>query len=222
MKIHREGKRIIFETLLVSAVVYVAVVLMTHHWTFFHYLLLTGILVLDVMIVLFFRIPRRIFNESGSELISPADGTIVTIERVVEKDYIKGECVQVSIFMSGTDVHVNRYPCDGLVEYVKFRRGNYFVASYPKSSDLNERTEVGLLLDSGQRIMIRQVAGVMARRIVCYAKEGTRVKQNQEMGFIKFGSRIDLFLPVDFPIYVQLQDRVKNGISPVAEIVGGV
>ena len=222
MKIHREGKRIIFSTLLVSAVVYVAVVLMTHHWTFFHYLLLTGILVLDVMIVLFFRIPRRIFNESGSELISPADGTIVTIERVVEKDYIKGECVQVSIFMSGTDVHVNRYPCDGLVEYVKFRRGNYFVASYPKSSDLNERTEVGMLLDSGQRIMIRQVAGVMARRIVCYAKEGTRVKQNQEMGFIKFGSRIDLFLPVDFPIYVQLQDRVKNGISPVAEIVGGV
>ena len=127
--------------------------------------------------------------------------------------------MQVSIFMSGTDVHVNRYPCDGVVEYVKFRRGNYFVASYPKSSDLNERTEVGMRLTNGRRIMIRQVAGVMARRIVCYAKEGETVKQNQEMGFIRFGSRIDLFLPLDFPISVQLQDKVRNAISPIAEIV---
>ena len=171
------------------------------------------------MVTAFFRIPRRIFTESAKELISPADGTIVTIEQVFEKHYIKDECMQVSIFMSGTDVHVNRYPCDGVVEYVKFRRGNYFVASYPKSSDLNERTEVGMKLSNGKKIMIRQVAGVMARRIVCYAKEGESVKQNQEMGFIKFGSRIDLFLPLDFPISVGLQDRVKNGISPIADIV---
>jgi phosphatidylserine decarboxylase len=105
------------------------------------------------------------------------------------------------------------------VEYVKFRRGNYFVASYPKSSDLNERTEIGMLLDNGKRILIRQVAGVMARRIVCYSKEGERVKQNQELGFIRFGSRVDLFLPLDFPINVALQDKVKNAISPIAEIV---
>jgi len=93
------------------------------------------------------------------------------------------------------------------------------VASYPKSSDLNERTEVGIRLTNGKKIMVRQVAGVMARRIVCYAKEGEQVKQNQEMGFIKFGSRVDLFLPLDFPISVQLQDHVKNAISPIAEIV---
>ncbi len=219
MKIHKEGKKIILLTLGFTAIIWLVMLLCVHHWTVFHYIFLGALVVFDVMVAAFFRIPRRIFTESGSELISPADGTIVTIEQVFEKTYLKEECMQVSIFMSGTDVHVNRYPCDGLVEYVKFRRGNYFVASYPKSSDLNERTEVGMRLTNGRRIMIRQVAGVMARRIVCYAKEGETVKQNQEMGFIKFGSRIDLFLPLDFPISVQLQDKVRNAISPIAEIV---
>lgn len=219
MKIHREGRTIILLTLGVTALIWLAMLLIVHHWTVFHTIFLVALLIFDLLVVSFFRIPRRIFTENAAELISPADGTIVTIEQVFEKTYLKEECMQVSIFMSGTDVHVNRYPCDGAVEYVKFRRGNYFVASYPKSSDLNERTEVGMRLTNGKRIMIRQVAGVMARRIVCYAKEGETVKQNQEMGFIKFGSRIDLFLPLDFPISVQLQDKVRNAISPIAEIV---
>ena len=219
MKIHREGRTIILLTLGVTALIWLAMLLVVHHWTVFHTIFLVALLIFDLLVVSFFRIPRRIFTENAAELISPADGTIVTIEQVFEKTYLKEECMQVSIFMSGTDVHVNRYPCDGVVEYVKFRRGNYFVASYPKSSDLNERTEVGMRLTNGRRIMIRQVAGVMARRIVCYAKEGETVKQNQEMGFIKFGSRIDLFLPLDFPISVQLQDKVRNAISPIAEIV---
>lgn len=219
MKIHREGKTIILLTAGVTFLIWLAMLLFTHHWTVLHYVFLGALVVFDLLVAAFFRIPRRIFTVSDNELISPADGTIVTIEQVFEKHYIKEECMQVSIFMSGTDVHVNRYPCDGVVEYVKFRRGNYFVASYPKSSDLNERTEVGMKLANGKKIMIRQVAGVMARRIVCYAKEGEAVRQNQEMGFIKFGSRIDLFLPLDFPISVQLQDRVKNAISPIAEIV---
>ncbi len=206
-------------TLGVTAIIWLAMLLLVHHWTVFHTIFLVALLIFDLLVVSFFRIPRRIFTESANELISPADGTIVTIEQVFEKTYLKEVCMQVSIFMSGTDVHVNRYPCDGVVEYVKFRRGNYFVASYPKSSDLNERTEVGMRLNNGKRIMIRQVAGVMARRIVCYAKEGDTVKQNQEMGFIKFGSRIDLFLPLDFPISVQLQAKVRNAISPIAAIV---
>lgn len=193
--------------------------LLVNNWNVVHYLFIVALVLFGLAVTAFFRIPRRIFTESPSEIISPADGTIVTIEQVFEKTYLKAECMQVSIFMSGTDVHVNRYPCDGLVEYVKFRRGNYFVASFPKSSDLNERTEVGMLLDNGKRILIRQVAGVMARRIVCYAKEGERVKQNQELGFIRFGSRVDLFLPMDFPINVGLQDKVRNAISPIAEIV---
>jgi phosphatidylserine decarboxylase len=219
MKIHREGRTIILLTLGVTALVWLAMLLIVHHWTVFHTIFLVALLIFDLLVVSFFRIPRRIFTENAAELISPADGTIVTIEQVYEKTYLKADCMQVSIFMSGTDVHVNRYPCDGIVEYVKFRRGNYFVASYPKSSDLNERTEIGMLLDNGKRILIRQVAGVMARRIVCYSKEGERVKQNQELGFIRFGSRVDLFLPLDFPINVALQDKVKNAISPIAEIV---
>ena len=219
MKIHREGRTIILLTLGVTFLIWLVLLLFVHHWTVLHFVFMGALVVFDLMVAAFFRIPRRIFTENEMELISPADGTIVTIEQVFEKSYLKEDCMQVSIFMSGTDVHVNRYPCDGVVEYVKFRRGNYFVASYPKSSDLNERTEVGMKLANGKKIMIRQVAGVMARRIVCYAKEGESVRQNQEMGFIKFGSRIDLFLPLDFPISVGLQDKVKNGISPIAEIV---
>lgn len=219
MKIHREGKKIIFLTAGTIFLLVFLMLLFVSNWTVLHYLFVAALMVFGFMVTAFFRIPRRIFTENPTELISPADGTIVTIEQVTENTYIKGECMQVSIFMSGTDVHVNRYPCDGLVEYVKFRRGNYFVASYPKSSDLNERTEIGMLLDNGKRILIRQVAGVMARRIVCYSKEGERVKQNQELGFIRFGSRVDLFLPLDFPINVGLQDKVRNGISPIAEIV---
>lgn len=219
MKIHREGKKIIVLTVATIFVIVLLMLLLVKDWNVVHYLFVAGLVVMAFLVIAFFRIPRRIFTESPSEIISPADGTIVTIEQVFEKNYIKDECMQVSIFMSGTDVHVNRYPCDGTVEYVKFRRGNYFVASYPKSSDLNERTEVGLLLENGKRILIRQVAGVMARRIVCYAKGGEHVRQNQELGFIRFGSRVDLFLPLDFPISVGLQDRVKNAISPIAEIV---
>ena len=219
MKIHREGKKIIFLTAGTIFLLVFLMLLFVSNWTVLHYLFVAALVVFGFMVTAFFRIPRRIFTESPSELISPADGTIVTIEQVFEKNYLNAEAMQVSIFMSGTDVHVNRYPCDGLVEYVKFRRGNYFVASYPKSSDLNERTEVGILLDNGKRILIRQVAGVMARRIVCYAKEGEHVRQNQELGFIRFGSRVDLFMPLDFPISVDLQDKVRNAISPIAEIV---
>ena len=219
MRIHREGKRIILATLGATFLIVLLMLLMVKEWNVVHYLFVAGLVVLSILVTAFFRIPRRIFTESPSEIISPADGTIVTIEQVYEKNYIKDECMQVSIFMSGTDVHVNRYPCDGTVEYVKFRRGNYFVASYPKSSDLNERTEVGIRLTNGKQILIRQVAGVLARRIVCYAKEGEHVRQNQELGFIRFGSRVDLFMPLDFPINVGLQDRVRNAISPIAEIV---
>lgn len=219
MKIHREGKKIIMLTGVAIFLIVLLMLLQVNNWNVVHYLFIVALVLFGLAVTAFFRIPRRIFTESPSEIISPADGTIVTIEQVFEKTYLKAECMQVSIFMSGTDVHVNRYPCDGLVEYVKFRRGNYFVASFPKSSDLNERTEVGMLLDNGKRILIRQVAGVMARRIVCYAKEGEHVKQNQELGFIRFGSRVDLFLPMDFPINVGLQDKVRNAISPIAEIV---
>ncbi|MBQ7280689.1 MAG: phosphatidylserine decarboxylase family protein [Bacteroidales bacterium] len=219
MKIHKEGRKIILISLAVVLLIYAAMIFFIKEWTFFHGLFLCILFVAWVAVSLFFRIPRRIFTEDEQQLISPADGTIVTIEEVFEKEYIKEECLQISIFMSGTDVHVNRYPCDGVVEYAKYHRGNYFIASYPKSSDLNERTTVGMRLPDGQKIAIRQVAGTMARRIVCYAREGEHVKQNQEMGFIKFGSRIDLFIPKTFEVNVDLQDRVRNAVSPIARIM---
>lgn len=219
MYIHREGKKLIFGMLAVVMAIYLLMIFFVHNWTFFHYLFMTILLVFWVLVAMFFRIPRRVFTEDSKRLIAPADGVIVTIEETMEKEYIKEECVQVSIFMNGSDVHVNRYPCDGTVEYCKFHRGNYFVASYPKSSVLNERTSVGVRLDDGQRILIRQIAGTMARRIVCYAREGERVKQNQEMGFIKFGSRVDIFVPKHFTIDVDIEDVVRNAITPFCTIV---
>lgn len=218
MYLHREGRKLILGLLAVVLVIYAAMIFFVQHWTFFHFLFIVILLVFWVLVSLFFRIPRRVFTEDSQRLISPADGTIVTIEETMEKEYIKEDCRQISIFMNGNDVHVNRYPCDGVVEYVKFHRGNYFVASYPKSSVLNERTSVGMRLPSGDKILIRQVAGTMARRIVCYSREGEAVKQNQEMGFIKFGSRIDIFVPLSFEVGVDIQDKVKNAISPICTI----
>lgn len=220
MYLHKEGRKIIWGLLSVELVIYAAMIFFVHNWTFFHFLFIAILIAFWVLVARFFRIPRRIFTEDSQQLISPADGTIVAIEETFEKEYIKDECIQLSIFMSANDVHVNRYPCDGTVEYVRFHRGNYFVASYPKSSVLNERTTVGMRLAGGKKIVVRQVAGTMARRIVCYAREGEQVKQNQEMGFIKFGSRVDIFLPKDFQVSVDLQDTVKNAISPVAMIPG--
>lgn len=218
MYIHKEGRKLIFVALLVVLALYGCMIFFVQQWNFFHYLFIGLLLVVWLALAAFFRMPRRVFTDDPQRLIAPADGTVVTVEETFEKEYIKGDCIQVSIFMNGTDVHVNRYPCDGVLEYVKYHRGNYFVASYPKSSVLNEHSSVGMLLDSGHRILIRQVAGVMARRIVCYAREGERVKQNQEMGFIKFGSRVDLFLPKSFAIEVDIQDVVRNAITPIAHI----
>lgn len=218
MYIHKEGRRLIFVVFVIILAVYTLMALLVQQWTVFHYVFAALLFVFWLALASFFRIPRRIFTDDAQRLISPADGVIVTVEETFEKEYIKSECVQLSVFMNGTDVHVNRYPCDGLVEYYKYHRGNYFVASYPKSSVLNEHSSVGMLLDSGHRILIRQVAGVMARRIVCYAREGERVKQNQEMGFIKFGSRVDLFIPKSFVVEVGLQDVVRNAITPLARI----
>lgn len=218
MYIHKEGRRLILVVFVIILAIYTLMAFLVQQWTVFHYVFAALLFLFWLALASFFRIPRRIFTDDAERLISPADGVVVTVEETYEKEYIKGECVQLSVFMNGTDVHVNRYPCNGLVEYYKYHRGNYFVASYPKSSVLNEHSSVGMLLDSGHRILIRQVAGVMARRIVCYAREGERVKQNQEMGFIKFGSRVDLFIPKSFVVEVGLQDVVRNAITPLAHI----
>ena len=218
MYIHKEGHKMLTIVGAIILVIYAAMIFTVHQWNFFHFLFITILLVFWCLLLYFFRIPRRVFTEDETRYISPADGSVCAIEEVYEKEYLNCDCMQVSIFMNGTDVHVNRYPVSGKIDYVKYHKGNYFVASYPKSSVLNEHSSIGMTLDNGQRILIRQVAGVMARRIVCYAHEGETVRQNQEMGFIKFGSRIDLFLPIGTALCVDLQDVVRNGVTPLAEV----
>ncbi|MBQ1409221.1 MAG: phosphatidylserine decarboxylase family protein [Bacteroidales bacterium] len=218
MYIHKEGHRLLFSVLAIIVVITVTMLLFSRPLNFFNYLMLFLMYGFWIALASFFRIPRRIFTDDAKRYIAPADGTICNIEQTFEKEYLNCECLMVSIFMNGTDVHVNRYPADGVVEYVKYHKGNYFIASYPKSSIMNERSSIGMRLENGQRILMRQVAGVMARRIVCYAREGEQVKQNQEMGFIKFGSRVDIFLPLDTEISVALEDIVRNGITPIAVI----
>ncbi|MBQ9639709.1 MAG: phosphatidylserine decarboxylase family protein [Bacteroidales bacterium] len=215
MYIHKEGRKLLLWTAGSIMVLVGLMLVCVSYWTFFHYLFVTLLVFVWLFLMYFFRIPNRVFTHDGTRLISPADGTICAIEEVFEKEYLNCECLQISVFMYGTDVHVNRYPIAGKVEYVKYHKGNYFVASHPKSSSMNERSSIGMRLASGEHILLRQVAGVMARRIVCYAHEGEAVEQNQEMGFIKFGSRVDLFVPKDTEILVGLQDVVRNGITPL-------
>ncbi len=218
MYIHKEGYRLLFSLLAIFVAITVLMIVLTDHLNFFNWLLIVIMFGFWIALASFFRIPKRVFTEDSQRYIAPADGTICTIEQTFEKEYLNCECLMVSVFMYGTDVHVNRYPVDGTVEYVKYHKGNYFIASYPKSSIMNERASVGMRLENGQKILLRQVAGVMARRIVCYAREGEQVKQNQEMGFIKFGSRVDMFLPLDTELDVALEDVVRNGISPIGRI----
>ncbi|MBR5784717.1 MAG: phosphatidylserine decarboxylase family protein [Bacteroidales bacterium] len=216
MHIHREGRKLISLCFLTIAILILLVAMFVPHLTVFHYLFFAVLIICSLLVTSFFRIPNRIFTSNESEVIAPADGKIVVIEDVYEKEWLKTECRQVSIFMSPANVHVNRYPVTGKIEYVRYHKGNYFIASHPKSSVLNEHSSVGIVMENGTKIFLRQIAGAMARRIVCYAKEGEDVKQNQELGFIKFGSRVDLFIPLDAMIDVDLEDVVKGGISPIA------
>lgn len=218
MYIHKEGHRLLGWLGLVLLVTAALIIWFEQYLNIWFLLLWAIVFILWSLLLYFFRIPKRNFVQDESLLISPADGTICAIEQVFEKEYLNCECLQVSVFMYGTDVHVNRYPVSGHVDYVKYHKGNYFVASYPKSSVLNEHSSIGMTMSNGQKILMKQIAGVMARRIVCYAKEGEDVKQNQEIGFIKFGSRVDLFLPLGTELTVKLQDKVKNGLSTLAKL----
>ena len=175
-------------------------------------------LVLFVLVVQFFRIPNRLLTTGETQVIAPADGTIVVIEETEESEYFKARRRQISIFMSPLNVHVNRNPVSGIVRYFKYYPGKYLVAWHPKSSTENERTTVVIESVSGVQVLMRQIAGAVARRIIWYVKEGQPVKQSQEMGFIKFGSRVDLYLPLDAEIRVKIGDRTKGGVTVLADL----
>tara|TARA_B100000795_G_scaffold162405_1_gene121998 strand:- start:125 stop:775 length:651 start_codon:yes stop_codon:yes gene_type:complete len=169
-----------------------------------------------IMILQFFRNPKRIISPDNNKILSPVDGKIVVIESVFEKEYFKDNRRQVSIFMSPLNIHVTRYPISGKVSYSKYHPGKYLVAWHPKSSEENERTTVVIKSTEYGEILYRQVAGALARRIVNYAKEGDEVNQGDDAGFIKFGSRVDLFLPLNLPINVVLNQVAKGAKTIIA------
>ena len=174
-------------------------------------------IVIFIMVLQFFRNPKRVTQINDSLIISPVDGKVVAIEKVYEKEYFKNDRVQVSIFMSPINVHVTRYAISGVVKFSKYHPGKYLVAWHPKSSELNERTTVVVENKTFGEILYRQIAGAIARRIVNYAKIGETVIQGNDAGFIKFGSRVDLFLPLNSKIKVKIDQTVKGGVDKIAE-----
>ena len=170
-----------------------------------------------LLILQFFRSPDRTLEPNVNLIIATADGKIVVIEEVEEPEYFKGKRKQVSIFMSPLNVHVNWYPIGGEILYFKYHPGKYLVAWHPKSSTLNERTSIVVKDEQGREILIRQIAGAVARRIVCYGKEKQNVIQGEELGFIKFGSRVDVYLPLDAEILVNLDQEVSGSLTPIAK-----
>jgi len=176
------------------------------------------LLVLFLIIVLqFFRNPKRVTNINENQIIAPVDGKVVVIEEVEEPEYFKGKKLQVSIFMSPINVHVTRYALSGLVKYSKYHAGKYLVAWHPKASTENERTTIVIENNTFGEVLYRQIAGALAKRIVNYAEEGEKVVQGTDAGFIKFGSRVDVFLPLNTKLAVKIGDKVKGGEQVIAE-----
>lgn len=214
---HKEGYTIIIITLLIVAVGFIA----TQTWVspvWLQYICYGALVVLLILILQFFRNPTRTANGHPDEIIAPVDGKVVVIEEVYEREYFKENRLQVSIFMSPINVHVTRYPAAGEVVYSKYHPGKYLVAWHPKASEENERTTVVVRTTSFGDVLYRQIAGAMAKRIVNYAKRGDNAVQGEDSGFIKFGSRVDLFLPVGTPLAVKLNQKVKGAESIIATL----
>lgn len=218
MRIHKEGYKIILNSFLIISALVAIILFATRGNPKVGYYTIAGALIFFILIVRFFREPKReVLSQDSSIILAPADGTIVIVKDVYEPEYLKCECTQVSIFMSVFNVHVNWFPIKGKVEYFKYHPGQYLVAMHPKSSEKNERTTVVTNVE-GVNILTRQIAGYLARRIVCYAKEGSLMEAGDQMGFIKFGSRVDLFLPKDSRIQVTKGQRVKGCHTIIAKL----
>ena len=220
MKINKEGYKIIA----VSGVICLAI------WFFFYWMLTSReeslliwastlfLLIFWGFVVAFFREPRRVRIHDEDLVFSPCDGRVVVTEVVAEEEHLKEEMLQISIFMSVTNVHMNWVPVAGEVEYFKYHPGRFLVAWHPKSSTENERTTTVVKMATGQRILFRQIAGLVARRIVSYMKVGTHVEQNSVAGFIKFGSRVDVLVPKDSQLLVEIGDAVVGSQTPLVRL----
>lgn len=215
MKISREGYRII--ALTAAIVLFIGVLCFSLIPTWIATIITVILIVHFGLVVWFFRVPKRPYVADDNIVYSPADGKIVVIEEIKETEYLNQQVKQVSVFMSITNVHANWYPVGGTIEYFKHHHGRFLMAWNPKSSEENERTTI--VVNTGQqKILFRQIAGFVARRIVSYVKTGTEVKQNEKCGFIKFGSRLDIMLPLDAEILVELDQKVTGSQTPIARL----
>lgn len=215
---HKEGSKIIFITLLVT----VTIIFLTDAFVSLNWLrtvLYLLALVILVLVLQFFRNPKRVADNSDNHILAPVDGKVVVIEEVFEPEYFKDKRLMVSIFMSPINVHVTRYCVNGVVKYSKYHPGKYLVAWHPKASEENERTTVVINNRIYGEILYRQIAGALARRIINYAQEGMRVVQGKDAGFIKFGSRVDIYLPIGTEINVKLGDKAIGNKTVISKKV---
>jgi phosphatidylserine decarboxylase len=218
MTIHREG----YKSIAIGTIIFIALNLL-FSWIFsaslpwlctIFFILTLGLL---LFLVSFFRIPARTLTINAGQIICPADGKVVVIEETVDEEYFKTKRLQVSVFMSPANVHVNRNPIDGEVVYNQYHKGKYLVAWNPKSSTENERHSV-VLKNGDKEILVKQIAGALAKRIINYLEIGTKVKQTDEFGFIKFGSRVDMLLPIGTKLNVKLNEVVKGGVTVIGTL----
>lgn len=217
MTIHKEG----YKTIAISAIIFAFINLASFYFVSFHYpwiswVIFIATLALVLFLVSFFRVPNRKFANGNNFIVCPADGKVVVIEEIIDKEYFHDKRLQLSVFMSPANVHQNRNPVSGEVVYNRYHKGKYLVAWNPKSSTENERHSVVIKNDKGE-ILVKQIAGALAKRIVNYLSVGQKVEQSAEMGFIKFGSRVDVLLPAGTKVNVQLNQVVQGGVTVLAE-----
>ena len=220
MKLHREGYLVMAIGLLILTAIQVGnfFLFKATGWLWLFLLLTLGALVMAYLIIQFFRVPKRDCVFEANDVMCPADGEIVVIEEVTETEYFNDKRIQISIFMSPMNVHANYHPISGIVKYVKYHKGLFLVAWHPKSSTDNERSTFVTEHASGQEVLFRQIAGAVARRICYYVEENQPVVTGTEFGFIKFGSRIDVFLPIGTPLNVKIGDKVKGKLTKLGTL----
>jgi len=217
MRLHKEGRGFLISLFIILLAANL-IIINLYHLSFFSILVVLLSLIYFAFFIQFFRNPIVIPTIDEKSIIAPADGKVVVIERVTLKEYLSGEYTQISIFMSPVNVHVNRTPVRGIVRYFKYHPGKYLVAWHPKSSTDNERTSMVLEYQPSRFVMVRQIAGAVARRIKYYVAEGDQVDQGMEYGFIKFGSRVDLFIPVEAVVKVAYQQATQGGKTIIATL----
>lgn len=217
MTIHREGRTLLFVSLVILFAINWAVGYFFPEARVFQNILIGASILFYLIILQFFRIPIFEIHKNENQVLAPADGKVVVIEETEEPEYLKSRRKQISIFMSPINVHVNRMPVTGKISFFKYHSGKYLVAWHPKSSTENERTTIATKMNNGTEILFRQIAGAMARRIKWYVREGQTLQQGEEFGFIKFGSRVDIFLPVTAKITVNIGDITRGGKTVIAE-----